>query len=294
MSLKIHELHITDQEHVKTLTADTWEGNDYVPERFPRWISEEYTTPIGGYLDDQLVAIGCLELVEGSSIGWIKGVRVKEEHRQKSYGTEIVKHIVDLAKASGVKHLRYATSSRNEASQKLAMKLGFLEKERVGYFRLHPPYPPHPKPSPLWIPIDIDANRLYDVLLKNPFLVESENLPMAWEFDFKSKEGLQRLGEQTSFRIIIDEKGITHGLFYRCDRERRNITTATYSVFTSNRTIFVDIMARIQDELEEIKADRAAFFLGPNATEWSSGLGIVDEEYKERRFLLYEMNPQES
>jgi hypothetical protein len=116
---------------------------------------------------------------------------------------------------------------------------------------------------------------------------------MAWEFDFKTKEGLQRLGKQTNFRIMIDEKGGTHGLFYRCDRERQNIITATYSVFVSDRSIFVDIMARIQDELESLEVDRAVFFLGPNATEWSSGLGIVSEEYRERRFLLFELNPRE-
>jgi hypothetical protein len=125
-------------------------------------------------------------------------------------------------------------------------------------------------------------------------LVESDNLPIAWEFDFKNIEGLQRVGKLTKFRILVDEKGVTHGLFYRCDREKQDIKTATYSIFTSDRSIFVDIMARILDELVESEADRAVFFLGPNATVWSSGLGIVDEEYKDRRFLLFELNPQES
>jgi RimJ/RimL family protein N-acetyltransferase len=292
MSLSIRELELSDFEQVKELTADIWEGNDYIPEIYPHWISDEYSTPIGGFLENQLVALGCLELVKESNIGWVKGIRVNEKYRQKGYGTDIVKQIIELAKTYDVKYLRYATSSRNEESQKLAIKLGFAEKERVGYFRLYPPYPPHPKPSPLWIPIEIDAARLYDVLLKNPSLVESNNLPLVWEFDFKNIEGLQRLGKQTNFRILIDEKGVTQGLFYRCDRERQNIITATYSVFANDRSIFVDMMARIQDELEKSKADRAVFFLGPNATEWSSSLGIVSEEYKNRKFLLYELNPQ--
>ena len=294
MTLDIRELLINDHEQVKMLSADIWEGNDYVPERFPRWISDEHSISIGGFLDDELVALGCLELVAKSKIGWVKGVRVKEKFRQKSFGTEIVKHIIELAKTSGVEYLRYATSSRNVASQNLAKKLGFVEKERIGYFRLHPPYPPHPKPSPIWIPIEIDADRLYDITLRNPSLIESDNLPMAWEFDFKNKEGLERLGHHTKFKIMVDEKGVTHGLFYRCNRDRQNTTTATYSIFASDRAIFVDIMARIQDELEASNVDRAAFFLGPNATEWSSGLGIISEEYKERRFLLYELNPQDS
>jgi RimJ/RimL family protein N-acetyltransferase len=294
MSLNIRELKINDHEQVKELSVNIWEGNDYIPERFPLWISEESTTPIGGFLDDQLVALGCLELVEKSNIGWVKGLRVKEYFRKKNYGTEIVKQIIELAKTHGVEHLRYATSSRNLASQNLALKLGFAEKERIGYFRLQPPYPPHPKPSPIWIPIEIDAYRLYDIILKNPSLIESDNLPVAWEFDFKNKEGLERLGQHTKFKIMVDEKGVTHGLFYRCDRERQNTTTTTYSIFASDRAIFVDIMARIQDELEISNVDRAAFFLGPNATEWSSGLGIISEEYKGRRFLLYELNPQSS
>ena len=69
--------------------------------------------------------------------------------------------------------------------------------------------------------------------------------------------------------------------------------TATFTVFASDRSIFVDMMARMQDEIVESEVDRAVFFLGPNATKWSQGLGIVSEEYKDRRFLLYELNPQE-
>ncbi|MGY5873938.1 MAG: GNAT family N-acetyltransferase [Candidatus Thorarchaeota archaeon] len=287
----LRELVIEDHDQVKLLCETIWDGNDYVPEEFPKWISDSVNTSIGIFEGEELIALGDLEKVENAAIGWVKGLRVKDEHRQKGYGAKITQALAAAAKEQGIRILWYATSSRNEASQLVAEHTGFTLSDTTGYFRLYRPYPEHSTPSPTLTPLKIDVHRLYDILLSNPELVESTTFPLAWQFDFKSIEGLSRLLKDSEIKVIIDEEGIAQGVYCMAKRDRKgDIWTAAYTVFSTNRTVFVDIIARSIDEADTLGADRAVYFLGPRATEWALTLGYVDEEFIGRRFLLYEHN----
>jgi GNAT superfamily N-acetyltransferase len=291
MSGNLRKLVLEDHDQVKTLCETIWEGNDYVPEEFPTWVSSSIDTPIGIFNGAELIAMGNLEKVENAPNGWIKGLRVKEGYRQKGYGVKVTEGLVEHAKEHGLQTLWYATSSRNEASQHVAEHTGFRLADSTGYFRLYKPYPEHSTPSPTLYPLKIDVDRLHEILLTHPDLVKSDTFPLAWEFDYKTKEGLSRLLKDSEIRVIIDEEGIAQGVYCMAKRDRKeNIWTAAYTVFTTNRTVFVDIIARSIDEAAALGADRAVYFLGPNATEWALTLGYVDEEFNGRRFLLYECN----
>jgi GNAT superfamily N-acetyltransferase len=288
------ELTIEDQNQVNLLCETIWEGNDYVPESFLKWIEDPCATTMGIFEGDELVAMCNLELVDGTSIAWVQGLRVKDGFRQRGYGVKVTEAIVQRANEKRVRTLWYATSSLNEGSQKIAEKAGFYQADSVGYFRLNKPFPNHPRPSPSIVPLKVNYKRLFELLSFNPDLVQSATIPLAWEYDFKSLDGLERLEKQTEFRAIIDEAGVTQGFYCKVDRQRKDELTTAYSVFSTDRAIFVDIMARILDEVVTSNADRAVFFLGPKPTEWAFSLGYVDEEFIGRRFLLYEKNPVEN
>ncbi|MHA1863887.1 MAG: GNAT family N-acetyltransferase [Candidatus Thorarchaeota archaeon] len=291
MSDNLRKLVITDHDQVKSLCETIWEGNDYVPETFPRWVSDTLSTPLGIFQDKELVALANLEKVEDATIGWVEGLRVKEGHRQMGLGSKINEAIVSTAKEQGIRTLWFATSSRNKASQLVAENCGFIKADTTGYFRLYKSYPAHSKPSPSFMPLEIDATRLHELLLSNPDLVESTTFPLAWQFDFKSLEGLNRLLKDATIKVIIDEAGHAVGLYCMAKRDRKDdIWTAAYSVFATSRSAFVDIISRTIDEADNLGADRAVYFLGPRATEWSTTLGFVDEEFADRQFLLYELN----
>ncbi len=291
MSDDFRELVLADHEQVKSLCETIWEGNDYVPDEFPQWVSEPKSNPIGIFQQEELVALGTVEKVDGTTIGWVKGLRVKDGHRDQGIGSKLTGALAEKARELGIRTLWYATSSRNEASQHVAEKNGFTLADKTGYFRLFKPYPAHSKPSPSITPLQIDANRLYEVLCENPDLVQSTTFPVAWAFDFKSVDGLNRLMKEVIIKVIIDEAGRAQGFYCLAKRKRNeNYWTAAYTVFATDRSIFVDIIARTIDEAETLGAERAVYFLGPRATEWSKTLGYVDEEYNGRRFLLYELN----
>ena len=294
MSGNIRELTLQDQEHVNILCETVWSGNDYVPAIFPKWVSSPLSKTLGVFEADELVAFGNVEKMEDSNIAWIQGLRVKESHREKGHATSVTLALAELARDMGIRHLWYATSSRNEPSMKVADKCGFRIADRTGYFRIYKPYPAHSRPSPSIIPMNVTPDRLYDLLIENPDLVESNTFPLAWHFDFKTLKGLTRLLSDALVKVIVDESGKVQGLYCLIERQRKEETTAAFSVFATKRSVFVDIMSRMIDLAEARGADRAVFFLGPRVTEWAPDLGYVADEFLDRRFLLYEVNPTEN
>ncbi|MBN2230985.1 MAG: GNAT family N-acetyltransferase [Candidatus Thorarchaeota archaeon] len=262
-----------------------------MPETFPKWVSDSKATPMGVFEGEDLIALANLERVDGTSIAWVQGLRVKDGYRQKGYGTSVTNAIVDISRTMGIRTLWYATSSKNTSSQHVAERTGFKVVDNTGYFRLYKPYPPHAKPSPSIVPLQVNPSRLFEILQENPDLVQSTTFPLAWEFDFRSIEGLTRLLQNATIRVIIDESGRAQGVYCMITRQRKDELTAAYTVFTTDRSIFVDIISRTIDEAETLGANRAVYFLGPRATEWALTLGFVDEEFNGRQFLLYELNP---
>ncbi len=292
MSGRIRDLAIDDYEHVKTLCETIWEGNDYIPDIFPVWVNKPNGKTIGLFESDELLAIGNLERIKDTDIAWIQGLRVKDGHREKGYATVITSELVKQARNLGIKHLWYATSSKNEASMRVAEKCGFHIADRTGYFRIYKPYPDHSKPSLSIVPLSVSPERLFELLIKNPELVESHIFPLAWHFEFKTQEGLTRLLENAVSKVVLDDSGKTQGLYCFVEMKRKDERTAAFTVFATDRAVFVDIMSRMIDEAEAIDADRAVFFLGPRVTEWALNLGYVSDEFIGRKFLLYELNPR--
>jgi len=267
-----------------------WGERDYIPDRFPRWIESENMHPIGFFHNDRLLAMGALQITPKKEKAWVKGLRVEYESQQKGLGSKITEHLLDHARRLGVKTLRYGTSTRNKASTGLAEKLGFRLANSVSYLRLEPPFPAHPTPSPSFVPLEIGPERLQEILVTSPDLIESETFAFSWEFYNKDLEGIRQAAELGRVRVVIGDTGETNTIFLSRTGLRNDMRTSVYSIFSKNRSVFVDVFSRILDELEETKTDRGAFFLGPRAEEWVQYMVDIPQEYKGRRFLLYEID----
>ncbi|MFW9927117.1 MAG: GNAT family N-acetyltransferase, partial [Candidatus Thorarchaeota archaeon] len=257
MSEKLRELTIEDKEQVDLLCETIWQGNDYVPEIFSNWVVFPGSHTLGLFIDDELVAIGNIEKTENTNVAWIQGLRVRDTYRERGYATKVTKALTKIAGEMGIEILWYATSSRNAASMKVARKAGFYEAANTGYFRLYEPYPPHSKPSLSIVPVQVNPERLYELLTINPNLVDGNKFPLAWYFDYKTVEGLSRLLSKAMIRVVIDEAGIPQAVYCKTERERKDERTTAFSVFATDRAVFVDIMSRMIDEAEISGADRA-------------------------------------
>jgi GNAT superfamily N-acetyltransferase len=288
MSEELRDLKLSDHPAVNELCMGIWGGRDYVPHRFPRWIGNELNHPFGIFHGDTLQAIANLEIKPDIKTGWVKGLRVDEAQRRKGHASRLVDQLILRAKAIGLETLRYATSSRNIASLKVAENLGFELVNNVRYFRLEPPFPPLPRPSPSINPLQVGPERLYEIV-KTSDIIPSDTFAIRWEFHKKDFKSLQGILERETAHAVFGDTGNAESLTFFSTFERDGQKTTVLSIFSANRTIFVDIFSRAMDYLEATQTERAAFFLGPRVEEWVDYIIEIPEEFVGRRFILYEL-----
>ncbi|MHA1217019.1 MAG: GNAT family N-acetyltransferase [Candidatus Thorarchaeota archaeon] len=281
---------MADYDQVQALSSTIWEGNDYIPSVFSRWVETPQVSVTGIFEGEELAALCALEVVAGTSIGWIEGLRVKENHRNKGLATTLVQRVIDEAWERDVEVLRYATGSRNVPSQRVAEKAGFRLTTRVGYLRIESPFPVHPLPSPSVVPLRVSPERLHRLLRQFPDLIDVNRIPFAWSFDDKDLEGLRRLGQHTEFNVIMGNDGSPLALYFRRVVGQGESRRAAYSLFAQDRTMFVDAMSRVIDDAGSSGIERVAVFMGLREKEWSKRLGYVSSEFDDRYFLLYELS----
>jgi hypothetical protein len=176
----------------------------------------------------------------------------------------------------------------------LAKKAGFAMADTVGTFRIEKPFPPHPKASPFIVPLTVTPERLEEMINRNPELVETDTLPFAWDFEFKTADGLRRLAAQTQFNAVIADDGQCVGLFYGYTVPRDDMRIMTFSVFSTDQATFIDIMARALDVLETSGSDRGVFFVRPGTKQWAVSLGVVPDEYLDASYHLFQLDPQKT
>ncbi len=286
MNLHMRALVEEDLEQVKHVSLSVWE-DDYVPDNFITWVSDQYWIPLGIFEKSSLLGFISLQLIPNANHAWIKALRIHANHQNEGLGTRLTEFLIKKAQEHGVKRLWYATSSRNTASQRIAEKNGFTLINKVGYFRLDRPFPPHQTPSPNIELLDTNIDRIIEYLTVYPDLMPTDTVPTGWHFETKDQDGLKRIEQKTKFKIVLID-GIPVALRYAFFRERRDVKSVICSIYATDRSVFVDLVARSLEEYENSEVDRIVFFLGPNATEWSQTLGVIPEEYMDRKFILYE------
>ncbi len=286
---EIRALTSEDLEAVVAVSNSVWE-DDYVPSLFLSWLSNPLWHCIGKFVDGKMVGFGGLQQIKNSNIAWIRALRVRPEAQRQHHGSDIVRELIRIAQFLGVKTLRYGTSSRNIASKHVAEGLGFVVRESAGYVRISSPFPPRPRSSPNFVPLDINADRLNAILKETPDLIENETIPFMWEFYDRDSaaEILQEMGAR--FRAIIDHDGTTMGVYLSSEVQRNDRKSIVSTILCKNQTHFVDIIARLFEEAEAVSADGVVFFLGETPRTWLDLFIDIPEDYKDRRYLLYQLD----
>jgi ribosomal protein S18 acetylase RimI-like enzyme len=285
MSVKVRDLVLEDLDALTIVSKSVWE-EDYAPLNFASWLEDPLWHPVGVFADNKLVSFAVLQEIEGTPFGWVKALRTNADDQRHGYGLMAVQKLVDIAKEKGFTEVRYVTSSRNEASQKLAEKLGFVLEDKVMSFRLKSPFPPRPKPSPSIVPLRVDAQRAFEAVQQFPDLMNTEKVPVPFEFEEKTLAGFERLSKKVDMFMIISEEGETLGLYYIRDFERSDSMRRRATVCFRERSTFVDTMSRIIEDTEKAEIENLGFFIGPDAVEWAEKMGIIPDDMKDRFLVL--------
>ena len=121
----IRKLRDSDRDDVLEISKHMWEGHDYLPSVFDKWLRDVNSHFYGIELDGRIVAVGNLRLVENGSVGWMEGLRVRPDYRGRGFANMVTQHFVDMAKNLRLPRLRLVTGSENLASLKLSKNAGF-------------------------------------------------------------------------------------------------------------------------------------------------------------------------
>jgi RimJ/RimL family protein N-acetyltransferase len=123
-----------DYNDIVDMCKDIWDGTDYLPELFHKWV-EDKGLFLGAYDTDTKRIVGVDKysvLYDGT--GWLEGLRTRMDYRGKGLGKELALKTLDWAKQElskgNIKKIAFSTHISAVESISLMKKLGFrLEQE---------------------------------------------------------------------------------------------------------------------------------------------------------------------
>jgi GNAT superfamily N-acetyltransferase len=169
MKLLVRPMTTADKPALLRVSARIWEGHDYVPLFFDRWVRD------GGFwagvLRGRLVGYGkATELAPGE--WWLEGLRVDPDCRKHGIGKELSRQVLQRTLEKRPASLRLATADVNHESVHIIRQVMGL-KPYVQY-RFYRGAPKKPRPGPrLAVPRTAEA---FDYLRHSEELAASRGL----------------------------------------------------------------------------------------------------------------------
>ena len=189
------------------ISKHVWEGHDYLPSVFDKWLRDVNSHFYGIELDDRIVAVGNLRLVENGLVGWMEGLRVHPDYRGRGLANMITQHFVGMAEDLRLPRLRYVTGSENLASLKLAKMAGFsvILKMAVSWIS-------KPKAVPEfqdYVPIGKRSPRNICALLKmKPRFIPHRILAYEWKALDDTCPNIREIGKTHTFYAALKNNEI--------------------------------------------------------------------------------------
>lgn len=108
--LELRPLRPTDRRRVEEMTADVWEGNDYLPQVFDEWVSDPSSSFDGAELNGILVGLQRVRPL-GDGVLWYEGLRVASSHQRQGIARAMLRVAVESARSQGAREIRLATGN---------------------------------------------------------------------------------------------------------------------------------------------------------------------------------------
>lgn len=132
-SLSIRPAQITDRAGIEAIAARNWDGRDYLPHVFERWLTdaqgEFYVATVTDAAAESVVGTGKVSCL-GEGEWWLEGLRVHPDYRQRGIGRALHRHGVNVAVRMGSGVLRMSTDLFNDAVHRYAAETAFAVAQR--------------------------------------------------------------------------------------------------------------------------------------------------------------------
>lgn len=112
-----------DTPRMWAITRDVWNGSDYLPFVWQKWLDDARGTVLAATRSGVLVGLQHID-VQHDGTAWIEGIRVDPDAQGLGIGFELLSAGIAWAAAAGCGRVRLCTSSENPSSNRIALKAG--------------------------------------------------------------------------------------------------------------------------------------------------------------------------
>ena len=124
MDSVIRKLREEDVPKLIEIARTTWDGHDHLPDLIKHWMSDNNCIPFVMDIDGKVVSVATLKIMDQGKTGWMEGLRVHPEFRERGLAAQMTNHLVNTAIEKKIKRIRLVTASENPAPRKLAESVG--------------------------------------------------------------------------------------------------------------------------------------------------------------------------
>ena len=160
-NLEVRPVRPTDRDRVTEMTSDVWQGRDYLPKVFDRWVSDAGATFQAAELDGVVVGVQHLRPYAPGLV-WYEGLRVASTHRRQGIARAMLQSAIVEFRQQGFREIRLATLE--EPAIHLFESAGFHELVEVRWWRAQRVE----GGDPARIPGPEDAGRLWPFVASSP------------------------------------------------------------------------------------------------------------------------------
>jgi GNAT superfamily N-acetyltransferase len=131
---KFKKLSSDDYDDIVDISKDIWEGSDYLPGIFHKWINDSgYFLGIVDVEKEKVIGTSKFSILSDNT-GWLEGLRVHKDYRGLKLGRLLSEKIIEIAKEAYSKgiinKIAYSTHISSKESISLMDSLGFKLLQR--------------------------------------------------------------------------------------------------------------------------------------------------------------------
>lgn len=145
-TLQVRDALPADTDAMRAITRNVWDGDDYLPFVWDEWLGDGTGRLLAATLGDEVVGLQHIAL-QPNGIGWVEGIRVREDLRSKGIGGAMLEEAMQWGASLGLHTLRLSTSSGNPASSRIAERAGFELRDEYVNLRAEPLHSSHIPPA---------------------------------------------------------------------------------------------------------------------------------------------------
>lgn len=124
MTIEVRRAREEDRARILAISAQIWDGYDYVPHVLDEWLSGRTGELLVAVLDGTVAAFSYLTwLADGHA--WLQGIRADTALRGRGTAKALTERSIDMAWAAGARRIGLSTYVDNRASMHIAESFGF-------------------------------------------------------------------------------------------------------------------------------------------------------------------------